>query len=33
MNARRTAGQLVKLMSRYADAGMKFGSVGVFTAP
>lgn len=33
LNARRTAGQLVRLLSQYADAGMRLGSVGVFTAP
>ncbi|WP_244605809.1 DUF4384 domain-containing protein [Methylocella tundrae] len=33
LNARRTAGQLVRILSQYADAGMRLGSVGVFTAP
>ncbi len=33
MNARRTAGQLVSLLARSSDAGMRLGSVGVFTAP
>jgi hypothetical protein len=32
MNGRRTAGQLAALLSRSADAGVRIGSVGVFTA-
>ena len=32
MNARRTAGQLARLLAQNGDAGMRVGSVGVFTA-
>ena len=33
LNARRASGQIVKLLSRHYDAGMRLGSIGVFTAP
>ncbi len=32
MNARRTAGQLARLLAQDGDAGMRVGSIGVFTA-
>lgn len=33
LNARRTAGQLVKFIAQNSDADMRVGSVGVFTSP
>ncbi len=33
MNARRTAGQLARVLAQNAEPGMRIGSVGVFTAP
>jgi hypothetical protein len=33
LNERRTSGQVMKLLSRYADNGLRVGSVSVFTAP
>jgi len=33
LDKRRTSGQIIKLLSRYAEDGMRLGTIGVFTAP
>src|ERR1700730_2482310 len=33
LDKRRTSGQIIKLLSRYADDRMRLGTIGVFTAP
>lgn len=33
LDKRRTSGQIIKLLSRYAENGMRLGTIGVFTAP
>jgi hypothetical protein len=33
LDKRRTSGQIVTLLSRYAEDGMRLGTIGVFTAP
>jgi hypothetical protein len=33
LDKRRTSGQIIKLLSLYAEPGMRLGTIGVFTAP
>jgi hypothetical protein len=33
LNRRRTPGQMIKMMQRYAPRDARIGSVGLFTAP